>query len=307
MDGLYPVSSLLSIEEMSGKLNTETVTAAYYTVVKGDTLGRIAGKNNMTLSELKEMNPEAEELIHIGDQFLVQRPQSYLQVQVVKTIRYSEDIAFDIEKQADDSKYTTYEKVLTKGKKGSQDVVAEVVYVNGAEESRTILSTTVTQEPVTQVMVVGTKKQLASSGNEVVPGRRRLYRQLCLAAAGVHQCSSEIPQRPQGLGYFQRSGSRPQPEGGVRGRRQVVEASRGYNGGYGNVVVIEHTSGLRTVYAHLNSIDVVVGQKVSRRPNHRPGGQHRKELRSPSPFRGEKERREGESHRLPDPGPIDKL
>lgn len=67
VDGLYPVSSLLSIEEMSGKLNTETVTAAYYTVVKGDTLGRIAGKNNMTLSELKEMNPEAEELIHIGD------------------------------------------------------------------------------------------------------------------------------------------------------------------------------------------------------------------------------------------------
>ena len=45
---------------------------------------------------------------------------------------------------------------------------------------------------------------------------------------------------------------------------RVVEASRGYNGGYGNVVVIEHTSGLRTVYAHLNSIDVVVGQKVSR-------------------------------------------
>lgn len=44
----------------------------------------------------------------------------------------------------------------------------------------------------------------------------------------------------------------------------MVEASRGYNGGYGNVVVIEHTSGLRTVYAHLNSIDVVVGQKVSR-------------------------------------------
>ena len=71
------------------------------------------------------MNPEAEELIHIGDQFLVQRPQSYLQVQVVKTIRYSEDIAFDIEKQADDSKYTSYEKVLTKGLYGRLDVVAE--------------------------------------------------------------------------------------------------------------------------------------------------------------------------------------
>lgn len=111
-------------------------------------------------------------------------------------------------------------RVLTKGKKGSQDVVAEVVYVNGAEESRTILSTTVTQEPVTQVMVVGTKKQLASSGNEVVQGDGVYTGNFAWAVAGVHQCSSEIPQRPQGLGYFQRSGSRPQPEGGVRGRWQ---------------------------------------------------------------------------------------
>ena len=264
VDGLYPVSSLLSIEEMSGKLNTETVTAAYYTVVKGDTLGRIAGKNNMTLSELKEMNPEAEELIHIGDQFLVQRPQSYLQVQVVKTIRYSEDIAFDIEKQADDSKYTTYEKVLTKGKKGSQDVVAEVVYVNGAEDSRTILSTTVTQEPVTQVMVVGTKKQLASSGNEVVQGDGVYTGNFAWplpVCTNVHQ-KYHSGHRAWDIS----SGPVPvlnQKVVSVDGGR-VVEASRGYNGGYGNVVVIEHTSGLRTVYAHLNSIDVVVGQKVSR-------------------------------------------
>lgn len=56
----------------------------------------------------------------------------------------------------------------------------------------------------------------------------------------------------------------------------MVEASRGYNGGYGNVVVIEHTSGLRTVYAHLNSIDVVVGQKVSPRPNPSAGRATRK-------------------------------
>ena len=218
----------------------------------------------MTLSELKEMNPEAEELIHIGDQFLVQRPQSYLQVQVVKTIRYSEDIAFDIEKQADDSKYTTYEKVLTKGKKGSQDVVAEVVYVNGAEESRTILSTTVTQEPVTQVMVVGTKKQLASSGNEVVQGDGVYTGNFAWplpVCTNVHQ-KYHSGHRAWDIS----SGPVPvlnQKVVSVDGGR-VVEASRGYNGGYGNVVVIEHTSGLRTVYAHLNSIDVVVGQKVSR-------------------------------------------
>lgn len=264
VDGLYPVSSLLSVAEMSEKLNAETITAAYYTVEKGDTLGRIAGKNNMTLNELKEMNPQAEELIHIGDQFLVQRPQSYLQVKVIKTLRYSEDIAFPIEKKTDDSKYTTYEKITTKGQKGSQDVVAEVVYVNGAEESRTILSTNVTKEPVTQVMVVGTKKQLAASGNAVVQGDGVYTGSFAWplpVCTNVHQKyhnghrAWDISSGPVAV-FNQKVVA---ADGGT-----VVQVENGYNGGYGKTVVIRHANGLETLYAHLNSIDVVVGQKVSR-------------------------------------------
>lgn len=264
VDGLYPLSSLLTLDEMSEKLNAQTVTAAYYTAVKGDTLGRIAGKNNMTLNELKAMNPEAGELVHIGDQFLVQRPQAYLKVQVVRTLRYTEDIAFEVERQTDSAKYTTYEKVLTKGKKGSRDVVAEAVYINGEEESRTILSSVVTKEPVTQVVVVGTKKQLASSGNEVVQGdgiSTGKFAWPLPVCTNVHQkyhsghrawdiSSGPVPVFNQKVVAV---------DGG-----KVITASRGNNGGYGNLVVIEHAGGLTTVYAHLNSIDVVVGQKVSR-------------------------------------------
>ena len=38
----------------------------------------------------------------------------------------------------------------------------------------------------------------------------------------------------------------------------------GRQGGYGNLVIIEHDFGIETYYAHLNSIDVRVGQRVSR-------------------------------------------
>ncbi len=38
----------------------------------------------------------------------------------------------------------------------------------------------------------------------------------------------------------------------------------GRQGGYGNLVIIEHEFGLETYYAHLNSINVRVGQRVSR-------------------------------------------
>ena len=43
----------------------------------------------------------------------------------------------------------------------------------------------------------------------------------------------------------------------------VVSASYGYNGGYGNMVVISHGNGIQTAYAHCHSLAVSVGQKVS--------------------------------------------
>jgi murein DD-endopeptidase MepM/ murein hydrolase activator NlpD len=37
----------------------------------------------------------------------------------------------------------------------------------------------------------------------------------------------------------------------------------GYNGGYGEVVIISHPNGTQTIYSHLSRIDVGVGTKVS--------------------------------------------
>ena len=38
--------------------------------------------------------------------------------------------------------------------------------------------------------------------------------------------------------------------------------SAGYQGGYGNCVIVDHGNGVQTVYAHLSTIDVSVGQSV---------------------------------------------
>lgn len=43
-----------------------------------------------------------------------------------------------------------------------------------------------------------------------------------------------------------------------------VVTQAGRQGGYGNLVIIQHDFGIETYYAHLNSIDVRVGQRVSR-------------------------------------------
>lgn len=43
----------------------------------------------------------------------------------------------------------------------------------------------------------------------------------------------------------------------------VVSASTGYNGGYGNCVVISHGNGIETAYGHCSALYVKAGQKVS--------------------------------------------
>jgi LysM repeat protein len=43
----------------------------------------------------------------------------------------------------------------------------------------------------------------------------------------------------------------------------IVARSGGYNGGYGSYIVIRHDNGTQTLYAHLSSVRVSVGQRVS--------------------------------------------
>jgi len=44
----------------------------------------------------------------------------------------------------------------------------------------------------------------------------------------------------------------------------VIKAQGGWNGGYGNMVIIDHGNGMKTLYAHFREIYVNVGQHVAR-------------------------------------------
>ena len=43
----------------------------------------------------------------------------------------------------------------------------------------------------------------------------------------------------------------------------IVARQGGWNGGYGNYVVISHPNGIQTLYAHMNSLNVTVGQTLN--------------------------------------------
>ncbi|MDB5237049.1 MAG: peptidase family protein [Parcubacteria group bacterium] len=44
----------------------------------------------------------------------------------------------------------------------------------------------------------------------------------------------------------------------------IVSKVGGYNGGYGNYVVIDHSNGTQTLYSHFSSVSVSVGQSVAK-------------------------------------------
>ena len=260
-DGLYPITSTMSPQAMKTYLTAQTVVEKYYEVIKGDTVSKIANKNDMSKAELAALNPGLEEMIHIGDQLLVQRPQAFLRVQVTRTVQYETKIPYETEKVEDSSQYTGYEKVKTQGKEGVQLVTADVVYVDGIEQSRTIVSTETIQEPVNKVIVTGTKKQpkptYTPEGDGLATGRfiwpapytrnitspygqrgRSFHRGIDICANGMY--GSDVLAA----------------DGGV-----VVTATR--HSSYGNYIVIDHGGGYQTLYAHNSQLLVKVGQKVS--------------------------------------------
>ncbi|MBQ9167086.1 MAG: G5 domain-containing protein [Oscillospiraceae bacterium] len=79
---------------------------------------------------------------------------------------YTVPVAYDTVYQDDETLPVGKEKVLTEGVDGQKQCTASVLYENGEEISRVVMSETVTLEPVNQVVAVGTA---ASEQEERMP------------------------------------------------------------------------------------------------------------------------------------------
>ncbi len=264
VDGLFPISTVFDTEALRERLTAKKVTERTYMVQAGDTANSIARKNDMTLAELMKLNPLLTDSnkLQIGDRLVIERGENFLQVAMIKTVRYTESIDYNTQTVYRDDKPVTYSKVTTKGQEGSQDVVAEVSYVDGAETGTKIVSTTVTKQPVTKVVEKGTKKVYSSGGTVIeqgdgiatgnmvwpVPVCRNVYQKFHRGHLAIDISSGPIP-------VFRKPCLAA--DGGT-----VVYA--GWYYGYGYYVKIDHGNGLYTTYSHLDSLGVVNGQQVTR-------------------------------------------
>ena len=248
-----PVDVDQDLEATRTLLLSDREGASVYTVVSGDTYGGIAHAHNMTLSELLALNPEASvDSLMPGDELVVKKAIPFLSVQTTEAITYTEAIECPVEEVEDDTMYEGTSKVLVQGTEGESLVTANVVYVDGEERSRAVVSQETLREPTVTTMAVGTKERPRTmpTGTYVWPvyGRINSY-----------------------FGYRSIFGGRSYHSGldidGYTGETIVASDGgkvtfSGWKSGYGYVIIISHGSGVQTYYAHCSKLLVSAGTEV---------------------------------------------
>ena len=254
LNNVYAVDSLMTTDQMRQALEANTTGETTYTVEKGDTFNAIAYANDMSVSDLKALNPDIDiNRLMIGDVLNVKEKIPTLSVQALDHETYTQAIECPVETVEDSSMYKGDSKIITQGEEGEAEIEADVVYVNGYEQERTVTSTTTLREPTTTVKAVGTKEKpkTASTGTYNWPtssrrinsyfGGRYLY--------GYYDYHS-------GLDIHATYGEK------IKAADGGTVTFAGWKGSYGNLVIITHDNGVQTYYAHNSSLLVSAGDKV---------------------------------------------
>lgn len=225
-----------------------------YQVKKGDTLWDIAYGNNMTVSELKDANPELEkDILSIGQELKLVKTEPMLNIVTTLKFTKEESIPFDTKYISNSDLWRGQSSVKESGKSGKQIVTYKVTEKNGIEYEKEILKKEVLEEPKTKVVYQGTKVMVASrggggNGQLAWPLRGRITSSYGGRRLGYHT-GIDI-DGVTGDPVF------------AAGNGTVISA--GWSGNYGYCIDVDHGDGLSTKYAHLSKINVKIGQKVSR-------------------------------------------
>lgn len=225
------------------------------TIQEGDSIWSLAESYEVSIEDIILLNPELNpDLIHPGDQIKLKAKDPLIDVQIILVNTVTESIPFETETLQEPSLYTNDRRIDQVGVEGRKDVTYEMVLINGIQNQIKVLSESITQSPIQQIVRVGTQVSLLGSGS------------------GNYGVTT---------GTFQSSfGYRTHPITGVKTFHSGIDISNSLNtevyayasgtvvsteweGALGNTVTIDHGNGLVTKYGHLNEFSISVGELVS--------------------------------------------
>lgn len=229
-----------------------------YVVKQGDSLWSIARSHGLPLNELIQANPQlAKGLLHSGDQLNLSTVQPLIGVLVVSSKVVRETVPCEVKVQPDGSLYRGQTKVLQAGADGEAEVNYQVVRLNDRQVKQDVLARTVLKEPKSRLVAEGTKRTVAlastasrGSGSGILawPVSGTITSNFGMRGRSMHN----------GLDIATKYGT---PVGSAAAGRVIFA---GWDGGYGQCVIVDHGDGLATRYAHLSKITVKFGSQVGR-------------------------------------------
>ncbi|MFP4457032.1 MAG: peptidoglycan DD-metalloendopeptidase family protein [Clostridia bacterium] len=249
-----PVSpdEIIEYDRAVNLLSTGYTERQVHVVQRGDSLWSISNRNGMTVTELKECNPElTSNLLKPGQEVAVEPLVPYVHVETREKLSTVEYVPYSTRYTEDSSMYTWQSKTTQAGVRGKNEVVYEVVKVNGVEKAREKVSTEQISEPVTRVVAKGTKKPVATgTGSFIWPvngggsitspfgwtGRRYHHGVDIGTATGTNIFASD----------------------------EGIVTTSAYHRTYGYYIIINHGNGYSTLYAHNSRLLKSVGTKVSK-------------------------------------------
>lgn len=141
------------------------------------------------------------------------------------------------------------------GVNGSREVTLQLVQTNGVETARYEMKSTTLVEAVDAVVMQGAQVQTSSRSTTYVTEAGMIW------PTTAKRISSYYGTRSRGYHTgLDIDGNSGDPVWAAKDGT-VLEA--GYNGSYGNDIVISHGNGLKTRYSHLKSISVSAGDEVT--------------------------------------------
>lgn len=241
---LVPEFSPYSIDYEIAEVSTSSGQIVIYTVQSGDTISEIAERFGISTNTIRWANGiKKDETVRVGQE-LVLLPITGIQIEVKKgdtistiAARYSgdaEEIANYNSFNLDESLSVGEKIIIPDGELGAEETKEEKKINNkkASKPKETISSSTIAKQKELETYfirpVAGTVSQRSHGPYEAMDVANKVGTPVYAMADGV----------------------------------VMISKSSGWNGGYGQYIVIKHGNKTQTLYGHLSKNDVVAGQSV---------------------------------------------
>jgi murein DD-endopeptidase MepM/ murein hydrolase activator NlpD len=232
------------------KLLSGEISEKVHIVAAGDTKTSVSKLYGITVSDLEKDNPQiAGRRLSADERLTIKVEAPLVHVATVEKAVYTVKIAFQTVRKNNPDAYVGINSVKTKGENGQNELTARIVRINGVETNREILKTVVLSEPVTKVVLVGTKPIPPTMGD----GH---FTNPCPAGRVTSTFGYRWGRMHWGVDLACATGNI------IRAADGGTVIFSGWNGSQGYTIKIDHKNGFVTVYAHCSVLYVHSGDKV---------------------------------------------